>query len=109
MRKSDFGSRVKKAWDAFFNNRDPTQYTSVEYGTHVSSSRPDLPPISIRNQRSIAHAVYTRISVDCSQVKLIHARLPFSFFGGDRICRLQFLRGGVLYRRDGAGLADNVS
>ena len=74
MNKSDFGSRIKKAWDAFFNNRDPTQYTSVEYGTHVSSSRPDLPPISIRNQRSIANAVYTRISVDCAQVKLIHAR-----------------------------------
>ena len=75
MAKFDFGPRMKKAWDAFFNNRDPTQYTKTEVGTHVSYYRPDLPAISVRNQKSIANAVYTRISVDCAQVKLIHARL----------------------------------
>lgn len=75
MPKEDFGIRLKKAWSAFFNNRDPTTLPVAEYGTHVSYSRPDLPAITIKNQRSIQNAIFTRISVDCSQVKLIHARL----------------------------------
>lgn len=75
MSKNDFGIRLKKAWTAFFNNRDPTTLPAAEYGTHVSYSRPDLPAITLKNQRSIQNAVFTRIAVDCSQVKLIHARL----------------------------------
>ena len=75
MSGNTFGNRLKRAWSAFFNNRDPTMVPAYERGAYISSSRPDLPAITIANQRSIANAVYTRIATDCAQIPLIHARL----------------------------------
>jgi len=67
-----FGSRLKHAWNAFFN-KDPTRYyQDVGAG---SAYRPDRPRFSRGNERSIATSVYNRIALDASAVDLMHVRL----------------------------------
>lgn len=63
------GSRLKHAWNAF-TSRDPTYNIGHSYST-----RPDRPRLSRGNERSIVTAVYNRISIDCSSIKFIHARV----------------------------------
>lgn len=66
------GSRLKTAWNAFFN-RDPTGFrknTGMGY-----SSRPDRMRFSRGNERSIVTSVYNRIALDASAVDLFHVRL----------------------------------
>ena len=68
-----FASRVKSAWNAFFN-KDPT----VEYKDYGSTSyyyRPDRPRFSRGNERSIVTAVLNRIAMDCAAVDIKHVRL----------------------------------
>ena len=68
-----FASRVKSAWNAFFN-KDPT----VEYKDFGTSSyyyRPDRPRFSRGNERSIVTAVLNRIAMDCAAVDIKHVRL----------------------------------
>lgn len=67
-----FGSRVKKAWNAFLN-RDPT-LDFRNYGSSYSS-RPDRPRLSRGNERSIITAVYNRIAMDAASVDISHVRL----------------------------------
>lgn len=67
-----FGSRLKHAWNAFFN-RDPTkeyQYTGNSY-----SYRPDRVRFTRGNERSIVTAVYNRIALDVSAINIQHVRL----------------------------------
>ncbi len=67
-----FGSRIKHAWNAFFN-RDPTGfYKNVGMGY---SYRPDRMRFSRGNERSIVTSVYNRIALDASAVDLFHVRL----------------------------------
>ena len=67
-----FGSRLKHAWNAFFN-RDPTEfYRNVGIGY---SSRPDRMRFSRGNERSIVTSVYNRIALDAAAVDLFHVRL----------------------------------
>jgi len=66
-------SRAKHAWNAFVNNRDPTdryQESGVGY-----SYRPDRPRLSRGNERSIVTAIYNRIATDVAQMQIKHCRL----------------------------------
>lgn len=68
-----FGSRLKHAWNAFFNNKDPTNYyrdIGVSY-----SYRPDRPRLTRGNERSIVTSVYNRIALDAAAINIQHVRL----------------------------------
>ena len=67
------GTRLQHAWNAFFNNRDPTiQYREIGEGY---AYRPDRPRLSRGNERSIATSIYNRISMDCASVDIKHVKL----------------------------------
>lgn len=67
-----FGSRLKHAWNAFFN-KDPTRYyRDIGMGY---SFRPDRMRFSRGNERSIVTSVYNRIALDAAAVDLFHVRL----------------------------------
>lgn len=63
--------RVRRGWNAFFNNRDP----SYEEIGAVSSYRPDRIRLSYGNERSIVTALYNRIALDVSAVDIRHVRV----------------------------------
>ncbi len=67
----NFGSRLKHAWNAFFN-KDPTDFTNMGVGY---SYRPDRPRFSRGNERSIVTAVYNRIALDAAAIDIQHVRL----------------------------------
>ena len=68
-----FGSRLKHAWNAFVNNRDPTNYyRDVGIGY---SYRPDRPRLTCGNERSIVTSVYNRIALDAAAINIQHIRL----------------------------------
>lgn len=57
---STFGSRLKNAWNAFFNRDPPEEYRYVDVGTSYSY-RPDRPRFTRGNEKSIVTSVYNRI------------------------------------------------
>ena len=66
------GSRLKHAWNAFFN-KDPTP---VKWDQGASYSyRPDRPRLTRGNERSIVTAIYNRIALDVSALIMKHCRL----------------------------------
>ncbi len=66
------GSRLKNAWNVFFN-KDPTRYyPNVGAG---NSYRPDRPRFSRGNERSIVTSVYNRIALDAAANDILHVRL----------------------------------
>ena len=69
-------SRLKKAWNVFVNNRDPTtesiQYQNVGMG-YVH--RPDRVRFSRGNERSIVTSVYNRIALDVAAIAIKHCRI----------------------------------
>ncbi len=69
---ASFASRVKSAWNAFFN-KDPT----IDYKDLGSSYyyRPDRPRLSRGNERSIVTAVLNRIALDVSSIDINHVKL----------------------------------
>ena len=67
-----FGSRLRHAWNAFFN-KDPTTNWSNFGGGY--SSRPDRPRFSRGHERSIVTSVYNRIAMDCAAVDIKHVKL----------------------------------
>ena len=70
--EESFGSRLKHAWNAFFN-RDPTNgYSS---GGMSYCYRPDRPRFTRGNERSIVTSVYNRIALDVSAINIQHVRL----------------------------------
>ena len=74
--KPAFGTKLKHAWNAFFN-RDPTeQYTqeviSTQYGSY---QRPDRRPMPRANEQSIVTSVYNRIAMDTAAIQIKHVRL----------------------------------
>ena len=69
---TSFGSRLKHAWNAFFN-KDPTGY--YQYGGMSYSYRPDRPRFSRGNERSITTSVYNRIALDAAAIDIMHVRL----------------------------------
>ena len=67
-------SRLKKAWNAFTNNRDPTK--TVYQNTGVGYVyRPDRTRFSRGNERSIATSVYNRIAMDVASIAIKHCRI----------------------------------
>ena len=70
----NFFTRAKNAWNAFINNKDPTEGTEYE-GSSGYSYRPDRPRFSRGAERSIVTAVYNRIAMDVAAVDIRHVRL----------------------------------
>lgn len=71
--KESFGSRLKNAWNAFFN-RDPPRNVYEEIGMSYSY-RPDRPHFTRGNERSIVTSVYNRIALDVSAISIKHVQL----------------------------------
>ncbi len=74
--------RLQHAWNAFRNNRDPTEYVGAVYNGagpvtvgYSSSSRPDRARLTRGKERSIVTAIYNRIAVDTAAVKIKHVRV----------------------------------
>ena len=69
-------SRIKKAWNAFTNNRDPT-YANVQYQDVGMGyvHRPDRVRFSRGNERSIVTSVYNRIAMDVAAIGIKHCRI----------------------------------
>lgn len=69
-------SRLKKAWNAFSKNRDPTtaniQYRDVGMGYVY---RPDRIRFTRGNERSIVTSVYNKIAVDVAAIGIKHCRV----------------------------------
>jgi hypothetical protein len=70
--ENSFTSRLKHAWNAFFN-KDPTNYYK-NVGTSYTY-RPDRPRLTRGNERSIVTSVYNRLALDASSVSIQHVRL----------------------------------
>ena len=68
-----FGSRLKHAWNAFFN-KDPTGHYR-DIGAGYSYYRPDRPRFTRGNEQSIVNSVYNRIALDAAAVDIRHVRL----------------------------------
>lgn len=64
-----FGSRLKHAWNAFFN-KDPTYNMGMGY-----TYRPDRPRFTRGNEKTIVTAVYNRIAMDAAAINIQHVRL----------------------------------
>lgn len=70
------GSRLKHAWNAFTNNRDPTiAYYDIGPGYSI---RPDRPRLSRGNERTIITSILNRIALDAASIDLIHCKLDDS-------------------------------
>lgn len=69
----NFSSRIKHAWNAFVNNRDPTTYH--RYVSNSYSHRPDRPRFSRGTERSIVTSIYNRIALDVASISIKHCRL----------------------------------
>lgn len=68
-----FFTRLKHAWNAFINNKDPV----INYGVLGSSYyyRPDRQRFTGGNERTIVTSVYNRIALDVSAVEIKHVRI----------------------------------
>ena len=66
------GSRLKHAWNAFFNT-NPT-YMNRDIGPGYSI-KPDRPRFSRGNERSIVTSVYNRIALDVAAIDIKHVKL----------------------------------
>ena len=67
------GSRLKHAWNAFTNNRDPTiTYHDIGPGYFI---RPDRPRFSRGNERTIITSILNRIALDAASIDLVHCKL----------------------------------
>lgn len=67
------GSRLKHAWNAFNNNRDPTiTYHDIGPGYSI---RPDRPRFSRGNERTIITSILNRIALDAASIDLVHCKL----------------------------------
>lgn len=65
------GSRLKNAWSAFWNARDPTTISwSQTFG-----SRPDRVGYSGGVERSIIASIFNRIATDCAASNIRHVKL----------------------------------
>lgn len=63
-------SRFKHAWSAFRNQNEIKNTSDSGPGYY---RRPDRPNISLRTERTIVNAIYNRIAVDVSQIKIYEA------------------------------------
>lgn len=68
--EQSFTSRLKHAWNAFFNKNDEYSYHGPGY-----SYRPDRTRLTRGNERSIVTSIYNRISLDVAAIDIKHVRL----------------------------------
>ena len=66
--EESFGSRLKHAWNAFFN-RDPTNNYRYNY-----SYRPDRKKYSNGKERTIIASIYNRLALDASSIDIFHVK-----------------------------------
>lgn len=66
-----FTDRLRHAWNAFVNNRDPT---SGYYG-EVSYRPPSRFRVTRGSERSITTAIYNRIAIDAAAISIRHVQL----------------------------------
>lgn len=71
----DLIGRAKNAWNAFVNNKDPTEKEKDFSSGFGYSYRPDRPRFSRGSERSIVNAVYNRIAMDVAAVDISHVRM----------------------------------
>jgi len=64
--------RLQHGWNAFVNNRDPTEYRDSGY---TYSYRPDRPRLSRGNERSIVNSIYNRVAMDVAAINMMHCKL----------------------------------
>lgn len=69
----NFTSRVKSAWNAFFNRDPPIRSSSYYYGGY--SYRPYYQRLGGATDRTVVSAIYNRIAVDASSITIQHVRL----------------------------------
>lgn len=68
-----FSARLKQAWNAFLNNKDPTLPEFRDIGPSYAV-RPDRPRLTPGNERSIITSVVNRIALDVAAVRIRHIR-----------------------------------
>lgn len=68
------GSRLKHAWNAFVNNRDPTAWGSTFYESGYSR-RPDRLHLARGAERTIMTSLYTRIAIDVASMDFRHVKM----------------------------------
>lgn len=69
-----FGERLKKGWNAFRNNKDPT-FEEVQWNVYSSINRPDRLRLTGGNEKSIITAIYNRIALDVASIDILHTRV----------------------------------
>lgn len=72
------GNRVKNAWDAFWNNRDPTINASPDDYIRIgatTSNRPDRVAYTNGVERTIVASIMNRITTDVSNNNIRHVKL----------------------------------
>lgn len=67
-----FASRLKSAWNAFMNRRDPPAFYEEVNGSFF---RPDRPRLSRGNERTIITSIINRIAIDVAALEFKHVRL----------------------------------
>ena len=73
---ASLGERLAHAWNAFRNNKDPTEVIKNPVSLGFSSSnRPDRMRFTRGHDRSIVTAAFNRIAVDVAAVNIKHVRL----------------------------------
>lgn len=72
--ESTLTSRLKRAWNAFTNNRDPTVYRNHDLGSGYVY-RPDRVRFTRGNERTIATAVFNRVAMDVASIAIKHCRI----------------------------------
>lgn len=68
------GERLKKGWNAFRNNKDPT-FEEVQWNVYSSINRPDRIRLTGGNEKSIITAIYNRIALDVASIDIMHTRV----------------------------------
>lgn len=63
---------IEHSWN-IFRNRDPT-YTKGQYA-YSYNVRPFQNVLNLQTERSIVASIYTKIAIDVSSIKIVHARM----------------------------------
>ena len=67
--------RLQHGWNAFVNNRDPTDYYRTVGHSSYYGYRPDRLRLTRGNERSIVTSVYNRIALDAAAINIQHCKL----------------------------------
>lgn len=69
-----FLQRIKRGWNAFNNNRDPTYRFGTDLGMS-STYRPDRSRFTRGNERTLVTSIYNKIALDVASIDIKHVRL----------------------------------